>query len=192
MKRVRWLGIVSLVGGGTAVPLLIAFYMIEWGAVGTAAYQRYELLNRLMAVALLFMAAGWLGVGQVMKGYDRWAALIAFIGVLIMAGGTAAEFWLFSDLSYTDQNLRQAAFTAFGIGGALLDIGAMVIGIGLWQKKSWPRWSTIILLMALFIDLAAFIWLNAAFMAVAILSLTISYNLLTIKDVPDTIGTAAP
>lgn len=191
MKSVRFWGILSFIGGITAVPLLIAFLTIEGGAVGTTAYQTYELLNRLMAVALLFMAAGWFGLWRMLKVNGRWAAFMAFVGVLIMAGGTAAEFWLFSDLSYSEQNLRQAAFTAFGMGGLLLDMGAIILGTILWRKIHWPHWSIIVLLMALFIDLAAFILLNAPFLAVTLLSLTVSYNLSTVSNAPSALGNAA-
>lgn len=73
MKQTRFLGILSLLAGITAVPLLITFYQTGWGAPGTAVYQTYELLNRLMAVALLFMAVGWVGVWRLLMGYGRMA-----------------------------------------------------------------------------------------------------------------------
>lgn len=48
----RWLGVVSVLGGITALPLMVAFMATGFGEPGTAAYQTYELLNRLMAISL--------------------------------------------------------------------------------------------------------------------------------------------
>lgn len=178
MKRIHWLAVLSLLGGATAVPLLIAFLTIEGGAVGTAAYQHYELLNRLMAVALLFMASAWLGMGQVVSGYGRWASLSAFIGVLIMAAGTAAEFWLYSDLSYSGDNMRQIAYSTTSVGGLLLDLGAMGVGIAIWRCRIWPRWSALILILALPIDFAAFFLLNSPFVTATTVAILLGWFLL--------------
>ena len=38
MNNLRLWGVLSLVGGVTAVPLLIAFYVTGWGAPGTAVF----------------------------------------------------------------------------------------------------------------------------------------------------------
>jgi hypothetical protein len=146
--------------------------------VGTAAYQRYELLNRLMAVALVFMAAGWFGVGQVVGGNGRWAARLAFIGILIMALGTAAEFWLYSDLPYNGESMRQVAYSTTSIGGWLLNLGAMAVGSTIWRSRIWPRWSTIILLLALPFDIAAYFLLNSPFVTATIVALLLSWFLL--------------
>lgn len=54
----RWLGVFSLLGGITAIPLMVAFLATGFGEPGTAAYGTYERLNRLMAVSLLLMSAG--------------------------------------------------------------------------------------------------------------------------------------
>lgn len=180
MKQIRWFAGLSLVGGITAVPLLIAFAQTGWGAPGTAVYARYELLNRLMAIALLFMALGWLGTRQILAGYGRWAALLAFLGTLTMSAGTAAEFWLYSDLPYADNNLRQTAFMIFSSGSLLLDAGATAVGVAVWRSHIWPRWSAIMLLLAFPLDVAAFFWLNAIFLTATVLSLTIGYHLLRI------------
>jgi hypothetical protein len=176
---VHWLAGFCLLGGITAALLIIAFSQTMWGAPGTAAYQSYELLNRLMAAALLLMAAGWLGVFLVWpQGLGRWAALLAFAGSLIMAAGTAAEFWLFSDQAYGQAGaLRNAAWSAFGVGSLLLDIGATVLGVAAWRSQLWPRWVAVILIGALPIDLAAFLLLGSPFLAAALLALVIGLQL---------------
>lgn len=177
-KMTQVWGGLGLVGGITAVPLLIAFYMIDGGAVGTAAYQTYELLNRLMAVALLFMAMGWLGVWRVTSRNGHWAALIAFIGITIISVGTAAEFWLYSDLPYAGQNMRQVAFTAVSIGGWLLIIGATTLGISIWRSHIWPRWSAILFILTFPIELAAFFWLDSPFATAVLFALALAWLLL--------------
>jgi len=55
----RWLGVLSVLGGITAVPLMIALLATSFGEPGTAAYDTYERLNRLMAGSLLLMTGGW-------------------------------------------------------------------------------------------------------------------------------------
>ena len=192
MKQEQFWGVLSLLGGVTAVPIIIAFATIGWGAPGTAVYETYELLNRLMAVALLLMTAGWVGMWRVLTGYGRWAALMALIGLLAIAAGTAAEFWLYSDLSYAVSNLRQTAFSIVGVGGWLLNIGAMIVGTAVWRSHLWPRWGALVLLLAFPIDIAAYVLFNSLFTAAAILALLIGFQLLRNHKVPDQIGTAVP
>lgn len=73
MKNIRLLAVLSLIGSALGFLLIIAFSMTGWGVPGTAAYRTYELLNRLMAIALLLMAAGWAGAWQALAGYGHWA-----------------------------------------------------------------------------------------------------------------------
>jgi hypothetical protein len=78
-RVIRWLGVLSLIGGVTAVPIIVSFVVTGWGEPCTAEYQRYELLNRLMAVSLFFMASGWLGLFVLWPGgYGRWGALLTY------------------------------------------------------------------------------------------------------------------
>ena len=193
-RLIRVLGLLALVGRITAVPLIIAFAQNGWGAPGTAVYKRYELLNRLMAVSLLLMSAGWLGmVWRLPKGYGRGASVLALIGSLIMVAGTAAEFWLFSDLPYSrGTNLRNVAFAAFGMGGLVLDVGATILGVAIWRTRSWPRWSALVLMMALPIDFAAFFLLGSPFLGATVLAFVIGFLLRLVGNVPDEIGTAVP
>ena len=189
-RRVRWLGVLGLVGGFTAVPLIIAFAVTEWGPPGTLAYQRYELLNRLMALSLLLMSAGWLGVLLVWPGgYGRWGALLALLGSLVMVIGTAAEFWLFSNQPYGQTaSLRNAAWSAFGIGGWLLIIGAMLVGAAAWRSGLWPRWTAVILILALPVELVAYVVVDSPFLGATILALTISLQLLATEKIPLRLG----
>ncbi len=140
------------------------------------------------------MAAGWLGVVLIWsQSYGRYAAIVAFIGSLIMVAGTAAEFWLFSDLPYArGSNLRNAAWSTFGVGSLLLDVGALTLGIAVWRSRLWPRWSAMILMLALPMDFATFILQGSPFLATAVLALLIAYLLLSVGKAPAEVGTAVP
>ena len=63
MKHSQVWGRLSLIGGLTAVLLLIAFTQTGWGAPGTAVYQTYELLYRLLA--LPFDLAAFFGLNAI-------------------------------------------------------------------------------------------------------------------------------
>jgi len=191
-RLIRWLGVLSLLGGMSALLIIIVFAATEWGLPGTVAYQRYELLNRLMAVSLLFMTAGWLGVVMIWPGgYGRWGALLALLGSLIMALATAAEFWLFTDQAYgRAASLRNGAWGAFGIGGWLLIIGAMILGVAAWRSRLWPRWAALILILAVPIEFAGFFVIDSPFLGATVLALVIGWQLLIAGKVTYDVGTA--
>ena len=192
-RLIRVLGGLALVGSVMAVFLIIAFEQTGWGRPGSFAYQTYEMLNRRMAAALLLMAAGWLGmVLWLPKGYGRWAAVITFISSLLMVVGVAAEFWLYTDLPYAEANLRSAAFSLFGLSSLALDLSLTVLGISLWRSRLWPRWSALILLLALPLDLVAFFWLDSIFLASTILALVMGLNLNFTKQFPAQVKTDVP
>jgi len=174
----RWLGLLSLLGGISAVPLMVAFASTGWGKPGTAAYQTYETLNRLTAFALLLMVPGWLGLFLALpRGYGRWGALAALVGALLMVAGNAAEFWLYSDLSYECCNARHTAFGTFSLGSLVTDVGAMVAGIAMRRGGSGPRWLAALLILALPLDVAGF-FLLSPFAAAAVLALALGWWLL--------------
>ena len=191
-RLIRGLGGLAWVGAITAVFLIIAFAQNGWGAPGTAVYQRYEWLNRLMALSLLLMSTGWLGmVLWQPKGYGRGASVLALIGSLIMVVGTAAEFWLFSDLPYSrGTNLRNVAFAAFGMGGFVLDVGATILGVAIWRTRSWPPLSALVLMLALPIDFAAFFLLGSPFLGATVLAFVLGFLLLFVGNVTDEVETA--
>ena len=176
MKQTRFLGILSLLGGITAVPLLIAFAMTGWGAPGTAVYERYELLNRLTAVSLLFMLAGWMGLARLWRKEDGyWRLWLPFIGSLLIIVGNATEFWLFSDLPYDGFNMRGIAWTAFLVGLLLLAIGATIIGLGLRGSQYWPRWLAVLLIAAL--PIMVFASMASPFLGPAVLASALGWVL---------------
>lgn len=178
MNIIRWLGLLSLLGGISAVPLMVAFAVSGWGEPGTAAYQTYETLNRLTAFALLLMVPGWIGLFLALpRGYGRWGALAALVGALLMVAGSAAEFWLFSDLSYECCNARHTAFGSFSLGSLVTDLGALVAGIAMMRRGSGPRWLAALLILALPLDVAGF-FLLSPFAAATALALALGWWLL--------------
>jgi hypothetical protein len=192
-RLIRVLGGLALVGGVMAVFLIIAFEQTGWGRPGSFAYQTYEILNRRMAAALLLMAAGWLGmVLWLPKGYGRWAAVVTFISSMLMMVGVAAEFWLYTDLPYAEANMRSAAFSLFSLSSLALDLCVTVLGITLWRSRLWPRWAAFVLMLALPLDVAAFLGLNAIFLASTILALVVGPNLIWIPPMAAEVGTTIP
>jgi hypothetical protein len=177
-KPTKWLGILSLIGGVSAVALMIAFALTGWGAPGTAAYRTYELLNRLMAFTLLMMAAGWLGlVLRIPGGYGRWGAWLAFIGAILLIIGNAAEFWLFSDLSYDCCNVRHVAWSTFLFGLLVTAIGATLSGAAFRRTHHEPRWGGIFLILAVPLFILGFGF--APFLGPAVLALALGWLLVT-------------
>lgn len=174
----QWLGVLSLLGGITAIPLIIAFMVTGFGEPGTALYETYEQLNRLMAVLLLLMSAGWLGAWRAWPvGPGHWAASVALIGSLIMVASNAAEFWLFSDLPYgVAGNGRDLSWMAFSIGSLVMDLGATLLGVAAWRSGRWPRWMAVFLMLALPLDVLSFFTVSP-FLASAILAVAIGYLL---------------
>jgi hypothetical protein len=177
-KLTRWLGVMSLAGSLSAVPLMLAFALTGWGAPGTAAYRAYELLNRLMAFTLLLMAAGWLGlVLRIPGGYGRWGAWLALFAALVMVAGNAAEFYLFTDQPYGNiSNQRSASWTAFSLGSLVLAVGATIAGLAIWRRRLWPRWSGLLLMVALPLDILAFFFASP-FLEPAVLALALGWLL---------------
>lgn len=175
---IRKLGVLSMAGGVAAVPLITALTLTGWGTPGTAAYQTYELLNRLMAFSLLLMMAGWMGLFLVMpRGYGRWAVLLALAGATFMVIGNAAEFWLFSDLSYDCCNVRHAAWSTFLLGLLATVIGATVSGLAVRRAHNWPQWRGLLLMLALPLGILGFG--ITPFLGPAVLALALGWLLLT-------------
>lgn len=161
----RIAGTLAFLGGLAGLVLLAAFQQTGWGQPGTIAYERYELLNRLMALALLLMAAGWWGLRQ--PGLAG-AASLGLLGTLLMAGGTAAEFWLYTDLPYGGFNARGAAFTVTSLSGWLNYAAAIMMGVKLWRRGS--GWALFFGLAPL-LDIVAFFVAGVIFAAPTYLAL---------------------
>jgi len=185
----RILGVVSLAGSVAAI--ILAFANGDtWGEPGTAAYQRYEIFNRLMAFALLMMAAGWAGLSIILKrGVGRRGAVTGLIGALLMVVGNTAEFWFFSDLPYFPPNVRHVAWSIFLLGSLILVGGATATGISLRRQrdaspvKEWIMHQVVILLLLLSFPLEIVTFMSLSpFLGSALLALALGWTLFTASD----------
>ena len=181
MSRTRILGLLSFLGGLLGVVMVAVFAANDFGYPGTAAYRTYETLNRLIALPLLLMACGWLGLALCLPSdAGRKGAWLAFVASILMAAGTAAEFWLFSDQPYCVwTNGRMASFMAFLIASLSLYICATLVGIHLWRAESGPRPAAAILMAAIPLYIAVVFTLNSNFLIPALLALVVGWILLS-------------
>jgi hypothetical protein len=180
MPRDRILGLLSLLGGLLSLLLVVAFASTGFDVPGTAAYSIYETLNRLIALPLLLMACGWLGLALSLPfGAGRKSAWLAFAASVVMAAGTAAEFWLFSDQPYgVWANGRMISFLAFFIASLVLYICATLAGIFLWRVETGSRAGAAILMATIPLYIANVFTLNSNFLIPAALALVVGWVLL--------------
>lgn len=181
MTHARILGLMGILGGLIGVVLVAFFATNDFGYPGTAAYRTYETLNRLIALPLLLMACGWLGLALCLpSGAGRKGAWLAFVASILMAAGTAAEFWLFSDQPYgVWTNGRMASFKAFFIASLILYICATLVGVYLWRAESGPRPAAAILMGAIPLYIAVVFTINSNFLIPALLALVVGWVLLS-------------
>ncbi len=89
MLRAPWAGVEQSVG---------------WGEPGSTLYERYELINRLLPLALLPVTLGFIGLHAAQRRSDGWLGTAGFaaviVGFVVTIAGNMGEFWAFSDQSY--------------------------------------------------------------------------------------------
>lgn len=178
VKPLGWVGAI----GGAAALAAIFFEGGTFGYPGSAAYRVYETFNRLMALFLALQICSFLAVhiiGHQMLGRTglRWVKFIIASWVS-MAIGTAAEFWLYSDLPYpnspADFNMRTAAFGLFFFGSTAAGVGLLILGIRLLRKSGWQRFLAGILVLFLPLYFAAFFSGYSIFLAPAAASMVVA------------------
>ena len=144
--------ILSIAGiaGGIFWFSLHTYFVADWGPPGTAAYERYELFNRLWTPGLLLVLLGFVGFYRSLRhrfaGGQRGGMIAVLIGLTMMIIGNAAEFWLFSEQSYTGVG-RNLSWTTFLLGLLVLFIGAIVVGLNSFRTGLIPRWVALLLLL---------------------------------------------
>ena len=74
-----------------------------------------------------------------------------------MAAGTAAEFWLYSDLPCGTNNLRSASFTFFSVSSLIVGLALLVLRLKAFVRCTLPRWYAFVLMLYLPMDIALFI-----------------------------------
>jgi hypothetical protein len=177
-QHIKPLGIIGTLGGAAA----LAAILLEGGTFGypgSAAYRVYEAFNRFMAVFLALQICSFLAIyieGHEMLG-KVGLRLVKFIVAtwIAMAIGTAAEFWLYSDLPYpnspADFNMRTAAFALFFFGSIAAGISLLILGIRLFRNSGWHRLLAGALLLYLPLYFFAFFSGYSIFIAPAVASM---------------------
>ena len=126
-----------------------------FGYPGSLLYDRYEAFNRRMAVLLAAQLGGLAAFARAyLGGLPRTIrASLGLLGVagLLMIAGTAAEFWLFSDLPYGSSNARSFAFGLFVAGLLVAGFTFLVLGVQLlrYERGSVPLAHLFIILLPL-------------------------------------------
>ncbi len=141
----RWLSIAGIAGG--LIWIGLRFFNPVWGPPGTTAYLAYELWNRIWAPALVLMAIGFVGSRRSASGAHRGATRIglsiAITGLTVMAIGSIAEFWVFTDVPYSGgegPNARDLSWMSFLVGALLAVIGATASGVAMVADRAVPIW----------------------------------------------------
>ena len=119
----------------------VAQQLAGWGQPGTTAYERYELVNRLLPFALLPVVVGFIGLHAAQRRSYRKLGTAGFtivlVGLILIAAGNVGEFWVFSDQSYVGAG-RNASWTLFLLGHLVLVIGTLLFGIATVRAKVFP------------------------------------------------------
>lgn len=137
----------GLVSGLAAI---ISIFIIgdTYGPPGSTAYQTYESFNRMMAILLALEACSLIAFYILYRGIleKTWqiAILIVIVAWFGMAIGTAAEFWISTDLPYGQNNMRNVAFSIFSMSGLIVGIGLFLIGVWILMRHSLNRYYGII------------------------------------------------
>jgi hypothetical protein len=173
---VRLSGLAAMLGG-VLWPLWVGIEQsVGWGEPGSAAYQRYEFINRLLPLALLPVVVGLVGLHVVQRRSYGWLGTAGFVAILVgfalMLVGSVGEFWMFTEQGYALPNLRDASWTLFLLGHPILAIGTVLFGIATARAKVLPLQYDVAMLFAVlsvgvvvpfygaFIFAFPFIWLG--------------------------------
>ena len=147
LNLVRWSGLLAMLGG-----VLWALWggveqSVGWGQPGSTAYERYELINRLLPLALLPVVVGFIGLHVAQRrSYGRLGMVgfaIVLAGFVLITAGSVGEFWVFSDQSYVGAG-RNASWTLFLLGHLVLVIGTLLFGIATVRAKVFPQQAAIL------------------------------------------------
>lgn len=192
MKVIKPLGIIGLLSGAAALILIISVGD-TFGFPGSVEHMTYETFNRTMAVLLALQTCSvialHIGQHEVLGKADKPMLTVAIIAWIVMATGTAAEFWLYSDLPYprtaTDFNMRRAAFTLFFLGSVIAGLTLLVLGLRLATSRVLDRLFTVVLMLYLPLFIALFFAGPSIFVVPAVTSIAIAVLALRSKSDPD-------
>lgn len=150
-RLLLWLGVTGIFG------MVIRQMLVanEWGNVGTSAYDRYELYNRLLMPLLLLQLTGMIGVYRALVTANRivkTCVMLISVSLGLMIIGNIAEFWVFTDVPYdagSFWNARNLSWFTYLFGWLLLLIWLLVLGIVWWRSRFMAWWMALILCLTL-------------------------------------------
>ncbi len=154
--------ILSAVGIAGGVAAFAALFITGdvFGLPGSEKYRIYETFNRAMGFFLLLQVCSLIAFSMAYSRRLGWLGKIGLVAAILgwigMAAGTAAEFWLYSDLSYGEQNMRQVAFGVFSLSGLLVWVGLLFLGVDLFRSRFLPRGISIAIMAYLAFDILFF------------------------------------
>ena len=195
MKYLRSLGAIGLLSGSAAL-ILIIVVGDTFGFPGSAEYVTYEIFNRVIAVLLALqtcsLIAFFIGQHELLRRFDKRLLTIALVAWAAMALGTAAEFWLYSDLPYpstaTDFNMRRVAFTLFFLGSLIVGLALLVLGLRLAKGGLLSRFFGAVLILYLPMFVALFFAGPSIFIAPALASIAIAGLAVRSEPISDIVG----
>ena len=140
---IRWAGLAAMMGGVLWALWTMGFNFVGYGEPGTPAYERYELYNRLLPLALLPVMVGFLGLHAAQRrSYGRLGKagfVTAFVGLALAVAGSVGEFWVFTMQPYGEANGRDASWTIYLLGHLVLALGSVLFGIATVRAKVLAR-----------------------------------------------------
>lgn len=177
MNYVKPLGVIGLLSGATAL-ILIVVGGDTFGFPGSAEYMTYETFNRVMAILLALQTCSLIAFLTREREVLARMLTIALVAWVMMALGTAAEFWLYSDLPYprtaTDFNMRRVAFTFFFLGSLFAGLALAVLGLRLSKRDRLDRFLGAVLMLYLPLFIASFPIGFSLFVAPSFASITVA------------------
>lgn len=157
------LAAVGLLSGAAAL-ILIVVIRDTFSLPGSAEYLTYEIFNRIMAVLLALQTCAWIAFLMVQREalgkFNRRLLMLALGAWAMMAVGTAAEFWLYSDLPYpnspADFNMRTLAFAMFFFASLIAGMALLVLGLRLAESGTLHRLFVTVLVLYLPLFIVSF------------------------------------
>ena len=121
----------------------VGFNFVGYGEPGTLAYERYEVYNRLLPLALLPVMVSFLGLHAVQRRSYGWLGkagfVTALVGLTLVIAGSVGEFWVFTMQPYGEANGRDDSWTIYLLGHLVLAIGSVLFGIATVRAKVLAR-----------------------------------------------------
>jgi len=114
---------------------------VGWGKPGSSAYARYELYNRLAPLLFLLLLAATGSACRLLRGNcgraGRAGSHLASAGLVLMAAGSALEFWVFTESAYAPGSLRGAGWSTYCLGLLLFYLGTAGLGFALRRVRGF-------------------------------------------------------